>query len=102
MDEGVLTVERVVELMCHRPALLFGVEKRGFVRKGYHADLVIVRPNTRWTVTPEVIQSKCGWSPMEGSEFHWQVEHTFCNGHHIYNKGVFDDASRGEAVQFNS
>lgn len=102
VDEGVLTVERVVELMCHRPALLFGVEKRGFVRKGYHADLVIVRPNTRWTVTPEVIQSKCGWSPMEGREFHWQVEHTFCNGHHIYNKGVFDDASRGEAVQFNS
>ena len=98
---GVLTVERVVELMCHRPALLFGVEGRGFVRKGYHADLVIVRPDSPWTVTPEVIQSKCRWSPMEGRVFHWKVEHTFCNGRHIYNKGVFDAESRGEEARFD-
>lgn len=100
VDEGVLTIERVAELMCHAPARLFEVRDRGFLRKGMKADIAIVRRGETWRVTKDVIQSKCGWSPMEGREFSWHVEHTFCNGHHIYNKGVFDSDSRGEELLF--
>lgn len=100
VDRGVLTVERVAELMCHRPAQLFDVRQRGFIRKGYKADLAIVRPNTPWTVTEDCIQSKCGWSPMTGHTFNWRVEHTFCNGRHILDNGRFDASCRGEEVLF--
>jgi dihydroorotase len=100
VDAGVLTIERLVELMCHHPAQLFEVCKRGFLRKGYQADLVIVKPHTPWTVTEDVIQSKCKWSPMLGHEYQWQVLHTFCNGHHLYNQGRFDEQSRGEEIAF--
>lgn len=100
VDEGVLTIERVAELMCHRPAKLFDVNRRGFIRKGYKADLVIVHPDTPWTVTEDIIQSKCGWSPLTGHTFNWQVEHTFCNGRHILNKGKFDNSFRGEEICF--
>lgn len=99
VDKGVLSIERLVELMCHNPARLFEVSKRGFLRKGYKADIVLVRDES-WTVTPEYIQSKCGWSPMEGHTFNWQVRTTICNGHIIYNNGVFDSNSRGEELQF--
>ena len=100
VDAGVLTIERLVELMCHHPAQLFEVRKRGFLRKGYQADLVIVKPHTPWTVTEDVIQSKCKWSPMLGHEYQWQVQHTFCNGYHLYNQGRFDEQSRGEEIAF--
>ena len=100
VDEGVLSIERMVELMCHLPARLFEVRDRGYIREGAKADLVIVRPQTPWTVTKDIIQSKCKWSPMEGHTYHWQVEKTFCNGHLIYNKGEFDDSSRGEEISF--
>lgn len=100
VDEGVLSIERMVELMCHHPARLFEVRDRGYIREGAKADLVIVRPQTPWTVTKDIIQSKCKWSPMEGHTYHWQVEKTFCNGHLIYNKGEFDDSSRGEEISF--
>lgn len=100
VDEGVLSIERLVELMAHQPAQLFQVRKRGYLRPGYHADIVVVRPHAPWLVTQEVIQSKCKWSPMEGHEYQWRVEQTFCNGHLIYNKGVFDASSRGEALEF--
>ena len=100
VDAGVLTIERLVELMCHHPAELFEVRNRGFLRVGYQADLVIVKPHTPWTVTEEVIQSKCKWSPMLGHEYQWQVQHTFCNGHHLYNQGVFDEHSHGEEIAF--
>lgn len=99
-DEGVLSIERMVEVMSHHPAKLFQVDKRGFLRPGYQADIVIVRPHTAWTVQKEIIQSKCGWSPMEGHEYQWQVEQTICNGHLIYNKGEFDEAYRGEELTF--
>ena len=102
VDEGVLTIERMVELMAHQPAQLFQVSKRGFLRKGYQADIVIVRPQSPWKVTKEEIQSKCQWSPMEGHEYQWQVEQTFCNGHLIYNKGAFDADYRGEELNFRS
>lgn len=100
VDEGVLSIERMVEVMSHHPAKLFQVDKRGFLRPGYQADIVIVRPHTAWTVQKEIIQSKCGWSPMEGHEYQWQVEQTICNGHLIYNKGEFDEAYRGEELTF--
>ena len=98
-DEGVLSIERVVQLMCHHPAMLFGVSWRGFLREGYQADVVVVRPDS-WTVTEDVIQSKCGWSPLTGRTFNWRVEHTLCNGQLVYSKGCFDDRSRGQEIKF--
>lgn len=100
VDEGVLTIERLVQLMCHQPASLFEIRDRGYLRKGYKADIVMVSPNNSWTLTPDCIQSKCGWSPLEGHTFNWKVLHTFCNGHHLFNQGVFDETYRGEALAF--
>lgn len=101
VDEGVLTIERMVELMAHQPAQLFQVAQRGFLRKGYQADIAIVKPHSPWTVTKEIIQSKCKWSPMEGHEYQWQVQQTICNGHLVYNKGAFDAAYRGEEMAYD-
>lgn len=100
VDQKVLTIERLVQLMCHQPAMLFEVQRRGFIRKDYQADLVIVRPKSPWTVTPNVIESKCKWSPMEGHTFNWKVEQTLCNGHLIYNKGVVDRSYIGQPLTF--
>ena len=100
VNQGVLSLERLVELMCHQPARLFGVRQRGFLRPGYHADLVLVRPGHAWTVTRECIQSKCGWSPMEGHTYLWKVERTLCNGHTVYADGQVDTNYTGEAVTF--
>lgn len=100
VDEGVLTMERLVELMCHNPARLFEVRGRGFIRKGWKADLVVVRRGEPWTVTRDMIQSKCGWAPVEGEAFRWRVEHTFCNGRHIYDRGRLDTGYRGEEIAF--
>ena len=101
VDEGVLPITRLVELMCHQPAQLFGVERRGFLRPGYQADVVVVRPKAPWTVTKEVIQSRCGWSPMEGHEYQWRVERTLCNGHTVYQQGTVDTNYIGEELKFN-
>ena len=100
VDEGVLTITRVVELMSHNPARIFEVAQRGYIRKGYKADLVMVRPDSKWTVTLEGSLSKCGWSPMEGCTFNWRVERTWCNGHLVYAEGRVDDTVRGEAIRF--
>lgn len=100
VDEGVLPVERMVELMCHAPARLFGVRDRGFLRPGCWADIVIVSPRGPWTVIPELIESRCGWSPMEGHRYRWRVERTLCNGRTVYDGRTVDDASRGMAVTF--
>lgn len=102
VDEGVLSIERLVELMAHNPARLFEIAKRGFLRKGYKADIVLVKPQSPWTVDKDCIQSKCGWSPMEGHSFQWQVRTTMCNGHIIYNNGAFDNESRGEELRFRT
>ena len=100
VDKGVLTIERLAELMCHTPARLFEVRQRGFLRKGYHADMVIVRPNSAWTVTKDTILSKCGWSPMEGHTYNWKVEKTICNGHIVYSNGTVDSNYIGRPVTF--
>ena len=101
VDRGVLTLERLVELMCHNPARLFGVEQRGFLRPGYRADIVLVRPGKAWTVTNSCIQSKCGWSPMEGHTYLWQIQRTICNGHTVYQQGQVDTTCLGEPLRFN-
>ena len=100
-EKGVLTIERVVELMCHAPARLFAVSKRGFIKPGYKADLAIVRRGEPWIVTKDCVQSKCKWSPMEGEKFRWRVVQTICNGHLLLDKeGTFDAQYRGEEVAF--
>ena len=100
VDKGVLTLERLVELMCHNPANLFGVRNRGYLREGYQADIVLVRPNCGWTVTKDVIKSKCGWSPMENHMYLWRVERTICNGHTVYQNGTVDTNYIGQPVEF--
>ena len=100
VHEGVLTVEQLVQKMCHAPAELYQIEKRGYIRPGYWADLVLVNPNKEWTVTSDCIQSKCGWSPMEGCHFHAQVEKTFVNGVLAYADGKVNTSNRGQALVF--
>ena len=100
VDEGVVSFERVVDLMCHQPAQLFSIRDRGFLRPGYKADIAIVRPVEPYGVTPALIQSKCGWSPLDGDLLHWRVSHTICNGRIILNNGTFDAASQGEELRF--
>lgn len=102
VDKGVLSLERMVQLMCHNPAELLQIENRGYLREGYKADIVMVRPHVPWTLTPNRIQSKCNWSPLEGHVFHWRVERTFCNGFPIFNRGhVTDEKFRGQAICYN-
>ena len=100
VDEGVVSFERVVDLMCHQPAQLFSIRERGFLRPGYKADVAIVRPVEPYGVTPALIQSKCGWSPLDGDLLHWRVTHTICNGRIILNDGTFDTSSQGEELRF--
>ena len=100
LSDGRIATIGTVRLMSHNPAELFGVSRRGYLRQGYKADIVIVRPDSPWTVNKDCIQSKCGWSPMEGHTFGWQVRTTMCNGSIIYNNGAFDNTSRGEALEF--
>ena len=100
VDAGVLTIERLVELMAHHPARLFEVRRRGYLRPGYQADIVIVRKGKPWQVTTDIIQSKCRWSPLEGHQFRWQVDKTFCNGHLIYNNKEVDGQYIGQPISF--
>ena len=100
-DEGVLTMERLVELMCHNQARLFSVNERGFLKKGYKADIAVVKRNDKpYKLTADMIQSKCGWSPLEGREFHWSVCQTLVNGQLVYSDGTFNDRTNGEHVTF--
>ena len=101
VDEGVLTIEKLVTLMAHNPARLFGIIGRGFIREGYKADITIVKPQTKWTVTKECIKSKCGWSPMEGRTFNWQVRDTICNGNFVLRNGILSENIKGEQIKFN-
>lgn len=100
VDEGVMPIETLVEKMCHAPARLFGIDRRGYIEEGCWADLVLVRPRP-WEVTPEVILSKCGWSPLMGHQFRWRVDKTFCNGHLVYDGKTVDESRKGMALWFN-
>jgi dihydroorotase len=96
-----INIEKVVEKMCHNPAICFKVENRGFIREGYFADLVLVNLDKAWEVTKENILYKCGWSPFEGETFNAQITHTFVNGHIAYEFGNFDETQRGMRLTFD-
>ena len=100
VHEGLLSMEQLVQKMCHAPATLYQIEKRGFIRPGYQADIVLLNPQKEWMVTNECILSKCEWSPMEGQTFHSKVEKTFVNGHLVYADNQVDENHRGQALRF--
>ena len=97
---GKITLEKIVEKMAHNPAILFRIEKRGFVREGYKADLVLVDMDDRWKVEKNNILYKCGWSPLEDTEFSTKVTHTFVNGNLVYENGKINEDKFGERLLF--
>lgn len=101
VDEGIITIESLVERMCHAPARIYGVNKRGYIEKGFYADFVLLNPDKPHTVTTEDIISKCGWSPFEGETFKWSVEQTWVNGECAYNRGEINEKVHGKALTFN-
>lgn len=96
-----ITIEKVVEKMCHNPAVLFQVDKRGFIKEGYYADLVLVDLGNPWTVNKDNILYQCGWSPFEGITFQSKITHTFVNGNLIYQNGDFISTIKGKRLEFN-
>ena len=99
--QGKISIERIVEKMCHNPAILFNIRERGYIKEGYHADLVIVDLNAPWTVNKENILSKCNWSPFEGHQFESSVTHTIVSGHLAYERGKLIEGKNGERLLFN-
>ncbi len=101
VDKGVFTIETLVERMCHAPARIFDIDRRGYIEKGYYADFVLIAPGKPHTVKKEDIISKCGWSPFEGDTFNWNVEQTWVNGECAYNRGEINEEVHGKALTFN-
>jgi dihydroorotase len=98
--QGKISLTALVEKMCHNPAICFQVSKRGFIRKGYYADIVLVDPDSPWKVERENILYKAGWSPFEGAVFGAAVTHTFVNGRLVYDHGKFDESTMGQPLTF--
>ncbi len=98
--QGHISLEKIAEKMCHNPAILYGMKKRGFIREGYYADLTLVDLNCSWTVNKENLLYKCGWSPLEGTTFQTAIKQTFVNGNLIYNEGTFSENSFGMSIDF--
>ena len=99
--KGLISVEKVIEKMCHAPADLFRVDRRGYIREGYYADLVLIDPSEKWVVSPENILYKCGWSPFDGLEFSHKVTATFVNGNLVYANGDIVSGIQGKRLKFN-
>ncbi|WP_412986841.1 dihydroorotase [Pontimicrobium sp. IMCC45349] len=99
--EGKISIEKLVEKMCHNPAILFQVEKRGYLKKGYFADLVVVNPNNPWTVNKDNVLYKCGWSPFEGTTFKSRITHTFINGKLVYNNFKVTNVKAAKRLTFD-
>jgi dihydroorotase len=99
--QGKIRVEQIVQKMCHNPAILFQISKRGFIREGYFADLALIDANSPWTVERPNVLAKCGWSPFEGTTFGSRVTHTFISGHLAYYEGRFDESKMGERLVFD-
>ena len=97
-----ITLQKIVEKMCNNPANIFNVNKRGYIKEGYFADLVILDPNKKQTISSDNILYKCGWSPFEGETFNSVITHTFVNGHLAYNNGNLDDSKLGMKISFNN
>jgi dihydroorotase len=100
-NKGKISMEKIVEKMCHNPAKIFKIENRGFIKEGYFADLVLVNPHMPWSVKKENIIAKCGWSPFEGVSFKSRVTHTFVNGKLVYANGKVKDIIAGERLTFD-
>jgi dihydroorotase len=100
-EQGLISLEQIVQKMCHNPAILFDITDRGYLREGYYADITVVAPNSKWMVSKENIAYKCGWSPFEGVEFSNRVTHTFVNGHLGYQNGEFSKQRNAKRLQFN-
>jgi dihydroorotase len=98
---GVISVGKIVEKMCHNPALIYRVKDRGFIREGYKADICIVNTAESWKVSKDNLMYKCGWSPFEGRIFRSRVKQTLVNGHLVYDNGITDESYRGERLMFN-
>jgi dihydroorotase len=98
--DGKISIEHLVQKMCHDPAILFDIEERGYIREGYFADLVLVDPKANWSVNRENILAKCGWSPFEGQAFRSKITHTIVSGHLAYANGKFDETKLGERMLF--
>jgi len=99
--KGLITVEKVIEKMCHAPADLFRIDRRGYIREGYYADLVLVDPAQSWVVSSKNILYKCGWSPFDGMEFSHKVTHTFVNGELVFTNGNIVSGKQGKRLEFN-
>ena len=100
--QGKFTIEKIVEKMCHAPADLFRVDKRGYIREGYYADLVLINPNKSEKVEKKNILYKCAWSPFEGQIFDSKVIRTFVNGKLVFNNGEFNETVKGKRLEFNT
>lgn len=96
--QGCISLEKIVEKMCHNPAILYRIQQRGFIKQGFFADLVLVDLDATWSVNKSNLLYKCGWSPLEGTGFSTQITHTFVNGNLIYQDGKFNENYRGEAL----
>jgi dihydroorotase len=96
--QGLITLEKIVEKMCHNPATLYRIEKRGFIREGYFADLTLVDLNSDWIVEKDNLLYKCGWSPLEGTAFSTKVTQTFVNGNLVYDQGHFNEQIKGQPL----
>jgi dihydroorotase len=97
----VFTLEKIVEMMCHNPAILFNIRKRGFIREGYKADLVLVDPSNPWSVSKNNLLYKCGWSPFEGTTFNSKIVQTIINGTIVYDNGIIKEDYRGQRLMFD-
>jgi dihydroorotase len=99
--QGKISIEKIVEKMCHNPAKIFKIEKRGFIKPGYYADLVLVNPSQPWTVNRDNILYKCGWSPFEGTNFKSRITHTFVNGQLVYENSKVKEIRAGKRMLYN-
>jgi len=97
----IFSIEKIVEMICHNPAILFNIRKRGFIREGYQADLCLVDPASPWTVSKENLLYKCGWSPFEGTTFSSKVVQTIVNGTIVYDNGLINEDYRGQRLMFD-
>ncbi|MGK0380015.1 MAG: dihydroorotase [Patiriisocius sp.] len=100
--KNLISLEKIVEKMCHNPAILYRMTKRGFIREGYYADLTLVDLNSKWTVAKDNLLYKCGWSPLEGTTFNSKIIQTFVNGKLVYDNGLFQENVFGMPIDFNN
>lgn len=101
VDKQAITIEELVEKMCHAPAKIFDIDRRGYIAKGYHADFVLLSPGKPHTIKKDDIISKCGWSPFEGYTFNWEIEQTWINGECVYKNGRINEEIHGKVLKFN-